>query len=386
METMADRARRVMEGHWREEFGFTVPHASVYPWLWLWDSCFHSIIWAALGEGERAQRELTAVFAAQTPSGFVPHMNYFTDPECHQSFWGIHGVSTITQPPLYGHALAVLSGTGLDVDHLVEPVTAAFHHLFERRATPCGLLRVVHPWENGTDDSPRWERWQTRPFDRRAWWETKGRLVEALQLEDGAAVGSDAFAVCPAGWNALVAWNAAEAAAVTGDVALASVARELAASLDRVCWNDELGTWADVTPEGGPTSAIRTADGLLGVLVTSDRGRVGRVLDALVDPSQYGLPFGPAGVHPAEPSYDPDGYWRGGSWPPLDYLLRTAADRREYPLHAAWFDDALIAGASASGMAEYHHPQTGAGLGARPQSWAALAAVPRLLERSRTAR
>src|SRR5579863_1663354 len=181
------RAREIMAEHWRDDLGFTVPHATVYPSLWLWDSCFHSIIWVALGERERAQRELAAVFTAQTADGFVPHMNHAMD-EQHRMFWGISSVSTITQPPLYGHALAVLSAAGVDVEEIAGSVTAAFHHLFDRRITPCGLLKVVHPWENGTDDSPRWERWQTRPFDRSAWWVTKGQLVDALQLEGREAV------------------------------------------------------------------------------------------------------------------------------------------------------------------------------------------------------
>jgi hypothetical protein len=370
-------ARRVMAGHWRDDLGFTVPNASAYPWLWLWDSCFHSVIWVALGEPARARRELEAVFAAQTSTGFVPHINYGRQPDHDRSLWGISGASTITQPPLYGHALAVMARAGLDVGHLCGPVTAAFERLFERRATPCGLLQLVHPWENGTDDSPRWGPWQSDPFDRRAWWETKGHLVEALELDGREAIGSDRFAVCAAGFNALVAFGAAEAAEVTGDSALASAARRLAATLDRVSWHDTLGTWVDVAPDGTPTSAVRTGDGLLGALCTPEGGRARRVLDSLTDPDQYGTPFGPAGVHPAEPSYHPDGYWRGGAWTPLDYLWRTAADRRGLPDHAAALDRSLVTGAFASELSEYRHPQTGSGLGARPQSWTCLAVVPR---------
>src|ERR1700683_3316194 len=87
--TSVARAKEIMAEHWREDLGFTVPHATVYPSLWLWDSCFHSIIWAALGEQERAQRELAAVFDAQTDDGFVPHMNHAMYPEDHRMFWGI---------------------------------------------------------------------------------------------------------------------------------------------------------------------------------------------------------------------------------------------------------------------------------------------------------
>ena len=62
----------MMAAHWREG-GYTVPHGSVYPWQWLWDSCFHSLIWAELGDGERAVAELANVLAVQDELGFVPH-------------------------------------------------------------------------------------------------------------------------------------------------------------------------------------------------------------------------------------------------------------------------------------------------------------------------
>ena len=51
-------ARRVLEAHWDDERGYCVPNPAVYPHLWLWDSCFHAVAWAALGEVERAGREL----------------------------------------------------------------------------------------------------------------------------------------------------------------------------------------------------------------------------------------------------------------------------------------------------------------------------------------
>jgi hypothetical protein len=275
--------------------------------------------------------------------------------------------------------MAVLAAAGIEIEEISNHVIAAFHHLFERRATACGLLQIIHPWENGTDDSPRWERWQTQPFDQRQWWAMKGKLVEALELEGREAVRSEAFAVCPAGWNALVAWNAAEAAAVTGDRVLAAAAQELTTAIDQLSWNEALNTWIDVDPKGRMTSTIRTVDGLLGVLVTGYPDRADRILAALAEPDEYGTPFGPPGVHPAEPTFDPKAYWRGGAWPPWNYLLRTAADRRGHKEHAAAFDSALINGACASGFSEYWDPITGAGQGARPQSWSCLAAVPREL-------
>ena len=73
--TLEDDARRVLEAAWAEGRGYCVPNPRTYPHLWLWDSCFHSIAWAALGD-DRAVEELAAVFVAQTADGFVPHMRY----------------------------------------------------------------------------------------------------------------------------------------------------------------------------------------------------------------------------------------------------------------------------------------------------------------------
>ena len=92
--------------------GYAAPNSRVYPWQWLWDSCFHVLVWQALGEGGHAQRELAAIFGPQAPSGFVPHMNYVRDPGFHEDLWGRRNGSSITQPPMYGHVVAELVRAG----------------------------------------------------------------------------------------------------------------------------------------------------------------------------------------------------------------------------------------------------------------------------------
>ena len=84
----------LMDRAWREP-GFCVPNAETYPHQWLWDSCFHAITWGALGD-DRGRRELANTLAHQDPSGFVPHMTYWQDPERHRHFWGRAMTSIIT--------------------------------------------------------------------------------------------------------------------------------------------------------------------------------------------------------------------------------------------------------------------------------------------------
>lgn len=368
-------AAGVMELHWRADHGYTVPHSRTYPWLWLWDSCFHALIWDALDD-DRALTELTSVFRWQHRDGFIPHMANFPAGSATAEMWGAAGYSAITQPPMYGHALRVLASHGRDVQALAEPAVRGLGHFFERRRAPCGLIRSYHPWETGADDSPRFDFGRRPPYHRPRWDAIHHKLVGALELRDGEAVGSRAFDVCPAGFNALVAWNAREAAEALGDRGLLAEAASLSESIDAVMWSEELGTWRDVQPDGSPASGVQVVDALLPALVTTDQQRAARVLDLATDPAGFGQPFGPAQVHPAEPTYEPDQYWRGPAWPSLTYLLWRAADQRGLAIEAARLAGMLREGAAASGFAEYWNAATGAGLGAIPQSWACLAIIP----------
>src|SRR5438270_647131 len=169
-------SRRALERNWVAEHGFTMPNRRKYPWQWLWDSCFHAIAWSALGDA-RCRAELECLFSLLLPSGFLPHMGYQKDPEQSRALWHNVGRSDITQPPMYGHALRVLGTRGFRVEHLYDPATAALRYLFERRRDPAsGLIRVLHPWETGCDDSPRWDGWEARPFSERRWKKRKRDL------------------------------------------------------------------------------------------------------------------------------------------------------------------------------------------------------------------
>ncbi|MGH9186465.1 MAG: MGH1-like glycoside hydrolase domain-containing protein, partial [Acidimicrobiales bacterium] len=79
MTVLREQVRHVMERHWRPA-GFTAPNEARYPYRWLWDSCFHAVIWVELGEAERALAELRHLFRYQDDLGFVPHIDYEEDP------------------------------------------------------------------------------------------------------------------------------------------------------------------------------------------------------------------------------------------------------------------------------------------------------------------
>lgn len=388
-------ARAVLAAHWREP-GFTCPNATTYPWLWLWDSCFHSIVWAELGEDERALSELSTALAAIGPTGFVPHLRYLDGTRRFDEFWGIGpqgpgpSTSSITQPPVHALALSELVRRGVEVpEPLVDRSVEALRFLVQRRRrSTAGLVELVHPWESGCDHSPRWDdlmaapgtgtraAGEEDPYDETHWFDRKGELLATIERDEhGAPLANPAFAVGSVAFTAITAHAGRLVGDLTGDAQLLAAAGELAEAL-AARWDHELETFVDDGPTAAGSGRVRTAEALLGVLVVHDPAVVRSVAAQLTDPTALGGAFGPAQVHRSEPTFRRRSYWRGPSWPQLDHLLVLGlassgdADGQDA---ARRIGAAARAGAWRSGWAEYWDPDDGAPGGAVPQSWSTLA-------------
>jgi hypothetical protein len=365
-----ERARGVLDAHWTRH-GYCVPNPGAYPWQWLWDSCFHAVVWVHLGD-ERGVTEVASALSAIDEDGFVPHMRYPGDPGFHAEFWGRASVSSITQPPMYGHAIAEMARLGLDPGgEVVDGAARGLGFLLRRRArTEEGLVTVCHPWETGCDDSPRWDRWRPRSTAEE-WFALKGALVRAIERTSGGApLRNPDFVAAPSGFNALVAFNARELGAAMGDDRLSAEADELAEAID-ARWDGR--TWVDGGDAEGTSGRVETLDALLPALLGGPH--TGAALDALTDPDRFAAPHGPRGVSREEAVYEPRGYWRGPAWPQLSYLSWLAATAAGSAAAASSLAAGLVSGALESGWSEYWDPDTGDGLGASPQSWTSLAAV-----------
>ena len=283
--TAAQRGE-VLSSHWREP-GFTCPNSTTYPWLWLWDSCFHSMVWAELGDPDRAVSELATALGGQQSSGFVPHMRYLDRRRDLDGFWGHEPVgdapstSSITQPPVYAQALWDLIRRGIDMPAgLVDQVVAGLWFLLERRRrSPAGLIELVHPWESGCDHSPRWDDLMAPgsagiaadPYDEQVWFQRKGELLATVRRDSsGAPLSNDEFAVGSVAFTAITAHGAQLVAELTGDPSLADVAEGLVDALD-TRWDPDRRTWVDDGPTAAGSGRIRTAEALLPVLVERRR-------------------------------------------------------------------------------------------------------------------
>ena len=165
--------------------GWTKAAPRLYPHQWSWDSAFIAVGWARL-DPRRAVRELETLLAAQWGSGMVPHIVYNPDappggyfPDAER--WDCARVapavprpplhtSGICQPPVHaiaarlvwdaarrvGGEMAVDVGTSL---RNLYPRLLAWHRYLATARDPegSGLVTIYHPWESGTDNSPRWD-------------------------------------------------------------------------------------------------------------------------------------------------------------------------------------------------------------------------------------
>ena len=418
---LRERSLEVMEAHWRQgksgkRWGYTCPNSERYEWQWLWDSCFHAIIWAELGEADRGLLELETLLATMEPSGFLPHMNYVADPAAAEEFWGREGASTITQPPMLGHAIAELVRRGVDVpEELAAKSAEALQFFLDHRIhEPSGLTVLCHPWESGADDSLRWDSFYPVPYGHPSWQDKKIKLLATIQRDsNGTPLSNPLFPVASAWFTALVAFNITELASITDAIA-ASEADGLVEAVEH-SWDEELRTWADVVTSKpllnssyarGSREAPRedqaglklvrsqeqheddsrleaanssqnapVLEALLAVLADRQEDRLAKVCEDLSNPQIYAAPYGPAGASQSHKAYDGHGYWRGAAWPQLTYLLAHALQAKGRSTEAQTLADQLREGADSSDFAEHWHPQTAHPDGATPQSWTALAAV-----------
>jgi len=434
---MAGRAAAMLRAN--DLGGWTKAAPRLYPHQWSWDSAFIAIGLAHL-DPRRAAQELRSLFAAQWRNGMVPHIvfnpavppgSYFPDAER----WNTTALaaappplpvrtSGILQPPVHAIAASRIweaaqqrseaeAEAALPFLGEVYPRLLAWHRylLTARDPERSGLVTIYHPWESGTDNSPRWDsalaavavgdlppytRFDLRhvadptqrptnaEYDRYLW------LVELLKrarYDDAAVVASYPFLVKDVLISGiLVAANEALLRIAESLQAPDRERAEIDAWIARgkqglaARWDDALGLALDYDLRAAASIPVRTVAGFAPLVAGGlDAARRAALLATLDSPGFLGHPAlrwpVPPSTSPLDPAFRPRRYWRGPTWPVITWLLwwslgRMGEGERARRLRAAALDQIATAG-----FAEYVEPFSGEPLGSADQSWTAAVAL-----------
>jgi hypothetical protein len=420
---------------------WTKPAPSLYPHQWSWDSAFIALGLAHV-DNRRATDELETLFTGQWSTGKVPHIvfnpeappkSYFPDAErWNSSALSEHApsgprTSGLCQPPV--HAIAVRriwqTTRGKDEERVARArsfLGGNYRRLFSwhrylttaRDPEGSGLVTIYHPWESGTDNSPRWDAALERisvgevpsytrydlehvtdpshrptdsEYDRFLW---LLELLKRVRYDEADIYERHPFLVKDVLFSGiLVAAN--EALLEISEVVDAP--REDRALIEgwidrgraglEEQWDSHLGLCLDQDVLAGEPLRVRTVGGFAPLISGGlDRSRLRDLLDTLDSQAFAGNPRLryplPPSTSPEEPGFHPRSYWRGPVWPVANWLLWWSLLRAGESERAKRIRRETLEELSEGGFAEYFEPYTGEALGSGEQSWTAAVALDML--------
>ena len=407
---------------------------TLYPHQWSWDSAFIAIGLAHL-DTVRAAGEIRSLLDHQWENGKIPHIvfnpeappeSYFPGPEHWASAADAPDVPAMTsglcQPPV--HALAALrilqiaeargDGAAGAREFLAEvyPKLLAWHRYLATARDPegSGLVTIYHPWESGTDNSPRWtgalERVEVgkipdyeradlehvEPSERPTGYEYD-RFIWLVDVIKGANCDDAVlYRECPF----LAKDVLASAILVRANEALLEIAEIAdAPEEDRttvrnwiergrkgleVRWNPDLSLCSDYDLRAERPLSACTIAGFAPLIAGGGRsdhlGDLLRIFDSRAFAGNPDLRWPlPPSTSPGESGFQPRSYWRGPVWPVMNWLLWWSLKRSGEKKRAARLKGYSLAQLLDGCFGEYYEPFTGEALGSDDQSWTAAVAL-----------
>ncbi len=333
--------------------------------------------------------------------------------------------SCLSQPPI--HAIAALriweaAGRRSEVDTAsaraflkgIYPRLLSWHRYLMTYRDPeeSGLVTIYHPWGSGTDNSPRWdaaleavevgdvgpyprydlehvEEASQRPtnaeYGRYLW--LMDLIKSAHRCDEAAIYASHPFLVKDVLTSAiLVAANEA-LLGIAGLVEAREEYRALIAGwIERGrrglegCWDRELGLCLDYDLRADRPLRTRTIAGFAPLIAGGlSRARLDALLETLESPfflGHRGLRWPlPPSTSPEDPKFHSRSYWRGPTWPVVNWLLWWSLVRAGEVGRAERLRRTALEQLAVRGFGEYFDPFTGQLLGSDDQSWTAAVAL-----------
>ena len=371
----------------------------------------------------RAQAEVRKLLMGQWQDGMVPHILYHDGPSDYfptPDFWetyknpGAPKVETsgLTQPPvlatvvraIYEHDKDRAGARAFVLE--VYPKILAWHRWFHTVRDPenTGLTAILHPWESGMDNSPRWTEALARapltdvPSYQRhdqAHVAAAERPVEDDYTRFMALIGH----YRKAAWDAEMLYKTApfcvldvstNAILYRADEDLLFLAELLAEptealqrwlkrtrdAFDTYFWDEQSGLYYDFDLRSGQPVRENTCATFLPLYAgLADETQAARLLDHLLNPDEYAPDVYTRYALPSaaknSPYFEPRRYWCGPVWVHINWFVVRGLERYGYTTTAETLKAHVFELIRQGGFAEYYDPRDGTPCGAREFSWSA---------------
>lgn len=405
---------------------FIKPSTHQYPHIWNWDSAFIAIALSHY-DLEQAKKEVRALLSGQWQSGLVPHIlyptgasDYFPTPD----FWQTEALPTgpsfptsgFTQPPILATAVKKILNHSADESFLKEvyPKLLAWHRWLYRARDPenTGLVSIIHPWEAGTDNSPRFDEplANLKPvnvpeFKRRDKKHVSPdeRPVEDhyvrfmyligfyrdLKWHDTAIYEQTPFLVQDVLFNTLL--HQANQDLLSLAQQLGEPCTEIEDWLERTSsafetlWDDEMGMYLDKDVRQNNLLKINSLQALSPIFagIPSKANAERLVTEHLLNKQEFAPADDSAYCFPTiaknTPYFEPRRYWRGPIWLNMNWIMYWGLKQYGYDELATKVKADSIKLAQKSDFVEYYDPRDGSACGAKGFSWSAALVTDMLL-------
>lgn len=395
-----EQARNILRQN--DKGGYTLPTKGLYPYQWNWDSAFAAWGFATF-DADRGWTELETLLSGQWDDGMVPHIlfhqidpGYFPGPDV----WCGRGPipsSGISQPPVAASFVAKM----LAIDPTGEPRARAmwtrlnaWHRWFMTWRLDEGAVCVTHPWEAGRDNAPDWDGAMKRinvkdvgEYTRRdtshvdaAMRPTKYDYDRYLTLVNlGVSVNWD--------HAKLREINPFRVADPTMTFTLLRAQRDMVEMGRRfgedvteieewittleagaeTLWNPEIGGYDSRDVHAGTFNGVLSnASALCWYAGIHDARALPAVERMLAD-----VTYGMASYDPGADGFEPLRYWRGPTWPIMNYLVGSGMEEMGVTRLANRLRRDTARLMQQNGFSEYYDPHSGAPAGGETFTWTA---------------
>lgn len=375
-------------------YTYTLPSPKSYPFQWFWDSCFHAIILARLGEMGKAKAEIESLLSHQEKDGFMAHI-IFWDPSKLELFpWQWNWLETKPfssflpgfpkpkisgeiQPPVIAQAVKTIYQADGDKNWVkkIFPRLLLYYRWLEENRDPDydSLITIIAPFESGVDQSPAYDpilglpqtptRKEILRKDRTLSLVNKLFGYRSLLNTFGPFQVEDVLvnSIYAQGLSALALLAKAVGEETTANV-LAGKSGKVLKALIAKCFDQEEGMFFNLDGKAEKQAKTKTVLSLMPLILPKlPKEIVKRLVNHLTNPEEFYLPFPIPSTAKDEPAFnlETDLLWRGTTWVCTNWFLVHGLEAHGYEKLAGEIAEKTKKLVLQHGFREYYNPVSG---------------------------